>query len=148
MSEPEKQTTKPEGRHRYIQWIVAIAVGVVLSLLAFQRVTDPEPARQKLIEEGVVMEARLLLTSYVLPGGELQLVDPLAPDRKIGKVYIWPLDDGWEVSGYYRRNAQDPWHPFLMNLDAESSLTSLAVKDSNERLIGMSAQDPNFSAVP
>ena len=148
MSEPEKQNTKPEGGHKYMQWIVAIAIGIILSLLAFQRATDPEPARRKAIEEGVVMEARLLLTSYVLPGGELQLVDPLAPDRKIGKVYIWPVDDGWEVSGYYRRNAQDPWHPFLMNLDAASSLTSLAVKDSNERLIGMSAQDPSFSAVP
>ena len=94
------------------------------------------------------MEARLHLVSYVLPGGELQLVDPLAPDRKVGKTYIWPVDDGWEVSGFYRRSAQDPWHPFLMSLDASSALTSLAVKDSNERLIGMSAQDPNFSAVP
>ena len=148
MSESEKQNKQPAGKHRYMQWVVAIAVGIILSLLVFDRATDPEPTRQKAIEEAIVLEARQLLLSYVLPGGELQLVDPLAPDRKVGKVYIWPIDKGWEVSGYYRRDEQDPWHPFLMNLDASSELTSLAVKDRNERLIGMSAQDPKFSAVP
>ena len=148
MPETESQNEQPAGKHRYMQWIVAIAVGIMLSLMVFDRATDPEPALQKAIEETVVLEARLLLLSYVLPGGELQLVDPLAPDRKVGKVYIWPDDNGWEVSGYYRRDEQDPWHPFLMNLDASSELTSLAVKDRNERLIGMSSQDPKFSAVP
>jgi hypothetical protein len=148
MPETESQNKQPPGKHRYMQWIVAIAVGVMLSLLVFDRATDPEPTRRKAIEEAVVLEARLLLLSYVLPGGELQLVDPLAPDRKVGKVYIWPDDNGWEVSGYYRRDEQDPWHPFLMILDASSELTSLAVKDRNERLIGMSARDPKFSAVP
>ena len=148
MSETTKQGRPPSTKHRYMRWIVAIAVGVMLSLLAFQRSTDPEPTRQKAEQEAVVRGARLHLISYVLPGGELQLVDPLAPDRKVGKTYIWPIDDGWEVSGYYRRDAQDPWHPFLMSLDSAAELTSLAVKDSNERLIGMSAQDLNFSAVP
>ena len=148
MPETENQNKQPAGKHRYMQWVVAIAVGIMLSLLVFERATDPEPALQKAIQESVVLEARLFLLSYVLPGGELQLVDPLAPDRKVGKVYIWPVDNGWEVSGYYRRDEQDPWHPFLMNLNASSELTSLAVKDRNERLIGMSAQDPKFSAVP
>ena len=148
MSETTKQGGPPATRHRYMQWVVAIVVGVILSLMAFQRSTDPEPARQRAHEENVVRAARLHLISYVSPGGELQLVDPLAPDRKVGKTYIWPADSGWEVSGYYRRDPQDPWHPFLMSLDASSALTSLAVKDSNERLIGMSVQDPNFSAVP
>jgi hypothetical protein len=148
MSEPVNKKRKPAPRHSYMQWIVAIAVGVIVSLLVFERVTDPEPTLQKVIEEAVVMEARLLLLSYVLPGGELQLVDPLAPDRKVGKTYIWPVESGWEVSGFYRRDQQDRWHPFLMNLDASSQLTLLAVQDSNERLIGMSARDPKFSAVP
>ncbi len=134
--------------HRYLQWLVAITVGVVIWFVVFERATDPEPARQKAIEEAVVYEARLLLVSYVSPGGELQVVDPLAPDRTVGKTYIWPNGDGWEVSGYYRRNAQDPWHPYLMTLDASTALSSLAVKDRNDRLIGMSAQDPKFSAVP
>ena len=148
MSETSKQSKKIASKHRYMQWVVAITVGVVLSLIAFERATDPEPTRQKAVEEAVVFESRMLLISYVLPGGELQVVDSLAPDNKVGKSYIWPDGTGWEVSGYYRRDAQDPWHPYLMTLDASSDLLSLAVKDRNERLIGMSAQDPKFSAVP
>jgi hypothetical protein len=148
MPENTDQKSAPTVMHRYFRWVVAIAVGIFLALLAFERATDPEPTRQKALEEEVVREARILLESYVLPGGELQLVDPLSPDRKVGKTYIWPDDNGWEVSGYYRRNAQDPWHPFLMNLDAAAELTSLAVKDRNERIIGLSVQDPKLSAVP
>jgi hypothetical protein len=148
MSDSLKQHKEPPSRHRYLQWVVAITVGVVLSFVVFERTTDPEPARQKEIEEAVVFESRMLLISYVLPGGELQVVDPLAPDRKVGKSYIGPEGDGWEVSGYYRRDVRDPWHPYLITLDASSALISLAVKDRNERLIGMSAQDPRFSAVP
>lgn len=134
--------------HRYTQWIVAISVGLVLALYAYQRSTDPEPTRRKLLEESVVMTSREILTSYVLPGGELQLVDPLAPDRKVGKVYIWPNERGWEVSGHYRRNDSDRWHPYLMQLSEQSELVSLAVKDDNERLLGLSAQDERLSAVP
>jgi len=33
-------------------------------------------------------------------------------------------------------------------LNGEAELVSLAVQDGNDRLIGMSAQDPKFSAVP
>lgn len=146
MSENSKQPAA--NTHRYMQWVVALAVGAFVWFVVFERATDPEPTRQKAIEEVVVYEARLLLVSYVLPGGELQVVDPLAPDSKVGKSYIWPNGDGWEVSGYYRRDAKDPWHPYLINLDATTTMTSLAVKDRNERLIGLSAQDPNFSAVP
>lgn len=134
--------------NRYIRWVVAIGVGVVLSLYAYQIATDPEPERRRVIEEAVVLEARELLGSYVLPGGELQLVDPLSPDRKIGKVYLWPDADGWEVSGFYRRGKNDRWHPYLMSLDSSWRLKSLAVRDSNERLLGMSAQDARFTAVP
>lgn len=135
-------------KHRYIRWFVAIGVGIVLSLFAYEKVTDPEPERRRLIETAVVLDARELLASYVLPGGGLQLVDPLSPNRKIGKTYLWPNAEGWEVSGFYRRNANDRWHPYLMNLDSAAQLKTLAVRDSNERLIGMSAQDPKFSAVP
>lgn len=93
-------------------------------------------------------ESRQILISYVFPEVEMQLVDPLAPDRKVGKSYIWPVEGGWEVSGYYRRDESDHWHPYLMNLDSAFGLRSLAVRDGNQRLIGMSAQDDRFSAVP
>ena len=134
--------------HQYMKWVVAFGVGSLLALWAFQRSTDPEPTRQKVIQEAVVAESRLILKSYVAPGGELHLVDPLAPDHKIGKVYILPSESGWDVSGHYRRNEADQWHPYLLKLDSESRLISLAVKDGNARLIGMSARDEQFSAVP
>jgi len=96
----------------------------------------------------VVLAAREILNSYVIPGGDLQRVDPLSPDRKIGKSYVWPVEGGWDVSGFYRRDDNDNWHPFLMSLDESIELRSLAVRDSNERLMGMSVQDQKFSAVP
>jgi hypothetical protein len=132
----------------WIKWLVAWGVGIALAAFAYRLVTDPQPARQRAAEIGIVLDAREILSSYVLPGGELQLVDPIAPDRKVGKVYIMPDGGNWEVSGFYRRNESDRWHPYLMRLEGDSELLSLAVRDSNERLIGMSAQDERFSAVP
>ncbi len=134
--------------HKVIRPVVALAVGLVLALYAYQRVTDPEPALQKVREEGIVMLARDILQSYVSPGNAIEIVDPVSPARKVGKVYIYPTDDGWELSGYYRRDENDRWHPYLMTLNEEAGLESLAVQDGNDRLIGMSAQDPRFSAVP
>lgn len=133
---------------RIVRWLVAIALGLVLALYAFNRVTDPEPRLQRAREEAVVMTAREILQSYVAPTGQIELVDPLAANRKVGKVYVYPTDTGWDISGHYRRDPGDSWHPFLMSLDLQGELVSLAVKDSHERLIGMSAQDPRFSAVP
>ena len=131
-----------------MKWVVALGVGLVLAFLAFERATDPEPTRQKAAQEAVVVESRVILRSYVDPGTELQLVDPLSPNRKVGKVYIYPNEKGWEVSGHYRRNEFDRWHPYLMQLDPSVQLVTLAVKDDNDRLIGISTQDEKFSAVP
>ncbi len=134
--------------HKVIRPLVALAIGLALALYAYQRVTDPEPGLQKAREETVVMSARDILQSYVSPVNAIEIVDPVSPARKVGKVYIYPTDDGWELSGYYRRDENDRWHPYLMALNGESGLESLAVQDGNDRLIGMSAQDPRFSAVP
>lgn len=134
--------------HPATRWIVAIAIGLAVSLYSFERISDPEPAIQRAREEAAVYAARDILTSYVAPGRDLELVDPLAPDRKVGKVYIYPAGGGWEVSGHYRRDAADSWHPFLIRLDGQDGLVSLAVKDGDERLLAMSAQDPKLSVVP
>ncbi len=134
--------------HKVIRPVVAVTFGLILSLYAYQRVNDPEPARQRAIEEGLVMSARDILGSYVMPGNQIEVVDPLAPDSKVGKVFIAPTSTGWEIAGHYRRDEADPWHPYLMMLDVEGGLESLAVRDGNDRLIGMSAQDPKFSAGP
>ena len=134
--------------HKVVRPLVALTLGLILALYAYQRVTDPAPGLQRAREEAVVMSARDILQSYVAPGGNLEIVDPVSPNRKVGKDYIYPDGEDWEVSGHYRRDEHDPWHPYLMSLDSEAGLKSLAVRDANDRLIGMSAQDPRFSAVP
>jgi hypothetical protein len=103
-----------ERHHRIIRLVIAFAVGILLALYSFERISDPEPARQRAREEAIVMSAREILKSYVPAEGEIEIADPLAPNRIAGKVYIYPAENGWEVSGHYRRNASDRWHPFLI----------------------------------
>ncbi len=134
--------------HKVVRPLLAFTLGLIVALYAYQRVTDPEPRLQRAREEAVVMSARNILLSYVAPGGDLEIVDPVSPNRKVGKVYIYPAGGGWEVSGHYRRDEDHAWHPFLMSLNVEAGLESLAVRDANDRLIGLSSQDSKFSAVP
>ncbi|MGH8222597.1 MAG: hypothetical protein ACREQZ_06455 [Woeseiaceae bacterium] len=134
--------------HRVLRWVVAFGVGLGLALYALQRISDPEPRLQRVREEAVVRAAREILSRYVAPVGELEIVDPLAPDRKVGKSFIYPTDSGWELSGHYRRGEGDAWHPYLIRLDEAAELESLAVRDDHDRLIGLSVTDPRFSAVP
>ncbi len=131
--------------HRIIRPVVAFSVGIVLALYAFERISDPGPARQRAWEEAVVFSAREILKSYVPADGEIEIVDPLAPNRVAGKVYIYPADNGWEVSGYYRRNESDRWHPFLMSLSEKVELVSLSVRDADEKLAAAADDDPKFS---
>ena len=134
--------------HRIVQWVVALAVGVFLALVAYQRATDPEPAAVKAFEEQLVTESRLHLTDIVLPGGTLQIVDPLAPDRLIGKTYVWPNEAGWQVSGHYRRDPGDTWHPYLMQFDANRNLLSVGLKDSDAALAQRAAEDKRIKITP
>ena len=131
--------------HRIIRPVVAFAVGIVLALYTFERISDPEPARQRAQEEAVVISAREILKSYVAADREIEIADSLAPNRVAGKVYIYPTDNGWEVSGYYRRNEADHWHPFLMSLNANVELLSLSVRDNDENLGTAADDDPKFS---
>ncbi len=131
--------------HRIIRPVIAFSVGIVLALYAFERISDPEPARQRAREEAVVISAREILKSYVPADGEIEIADPLAPNRVAGKVYIYPTDNGWEVSGYYRRSESDRWHPFLISLNANIDLVSLSVRDADEKLGAAADDDPRFS---
>jgi len=134
--------------HRVLRWVLAFAAGVILALYSFERITDLEPRIQRAREEAAVLEARVILQGFVSGGNEVELVDPLQTNRKVGKVYIYPSESGWEVSGHYRRDAGDAWHPYLMRLDPQLQLVSLAVRDGDARLISLSAADSRFSAVP
>ena len=131
--------------HRIIRPVVAFSVGIVLALYAFERISDPEPARQRAREEAVVISAREILKSYVPVDGEIEIADPLAPNRVAGKVYIYPTDNGWEVSGHYRRNESERWHPFLMSLNANIDLLSLSVRDNDEKMAVAADNDAKFS---
>jgi hypothetical protein len=133
--------------HGIIRWVVALGIGVMLSLYAFERISDPEPTVQRAREETVVLGARQILQHYVAPRGPLEISDPLARNRDAGKVYVYPADGGWEVSGHYRRSARDPWHPFLMSLDQNIKLRSLSVNDNNRGMADLASTDSKFSAV-
>lgn len=134
--------------HRIIRLVIAFAIGIVLALYSFERISDPDPALQRAREEAVVLSAREMLKSLVSADAGIAIVDPLATDRSIGKAYIYPTQKGWEVSGHYRRLGTDRWHPFLMSLDSNVQLVSLSVRDDNEKLIAAATQNPKLSVSP
>jgi hypothetical protein len=144
----EKRGVPASLVHRIARLAFALGVGVVLALYAYQRVTDPEPAIRRAEEEAVVRAARDILREYVGTARKLRIVDPVSPDRKVGKSYIYPIDSGWEVSGHYRRSDADRWHAFLMALHPDATLATLYVKDSPGRFPTDVRQDPKFTAEP
>lgn len=130
---------------RVLRLAVAFAVGFAIAFYAYRWVTDPERALQRAREESVVQHARMILTQYVGGADDLQLVDPLAPDRKVGKVFIYPVDAGWQVSGYYRRDDRDGWHPWLMDLDVRMNLVHLSIQDDDNALRRAAERDAKLS---
>jgi len=114
--------------HQITRLIFAFGIGIVVAVFAYRWIIDPAPRAERVMQESVVAAARNLL-EQTLEIGTLEVVDPLAPDRKIGKTYVFPAAQGWEVSGYYRRDDIDLWHPYLMTLDDSLQLTHLKVSD-------------------
>jgi hypothetical protein len=115
--------------HRVGRSLFALAVGLVVFGLAYRWITDPVPRAQREAEERAVLAARDALGSRI-GGRDLEIVDPLLPNRKLGKVYVYAEGPGWAVSGFYRRDDADPWHPYLIYLDQDLSLHSLKVEDT------------------
>lgn len=141
--------------HKVMRMVVAVSVGIFLALFSYQKITDQEPGSVRAQEEAAVLAGRAILREFVASQAEIEIIDPLAPSRVIGKVYIYPADPGWELSGFYRRKRprsgaepNDRWHPYLMLLDADLALLSLAVKDGDSQLGAMAASDPRFSVDP
>ena len=135
------------AKHRPGGIIFAIIVGLIVATLSYRWLVDQAPREQRLREIQVVEQARASLREIV--GVEaLKIVDPLEPDRKIGKVYIYPATDGWEVSGYYRRDDTDLWHPWLMQLDAELKMERLRISDQDATLIERARPDPRIEVLP
>ncbi|MGB5630509.1 MAG: hypothetical protein WBM57_14160 [Woeseiaceae bacterium] len=115
--------------HRIGQSLFALAVGLAVAVFAYQWITDPAPREQRQVEERAVLASRDLLVSAV-GVSSLEIIDPLAPNRKVGKVYIYAEEPGWAVSGYYRRDEDDRWHPYLLSMTADLELHALKTEDA------------------
>jgi len=131
--------------HRVGRILFALVVGVVVFFASYRWITDPGPRATRAAQEEAVRSARAALVE-VLDAGELEIVDPLAPNRKVGKVYVYPEPPGWAVSGYYRRGEQDRWHPYLLTLDETLSLAHLKVQDP--LLVKRAEADPRLETSP
>jgi hypothetical protein len=114
--------------HRIARILFACAVGMLVAVAAHRWITDPARRQERMQEHAAVVSARTELR-FTVDAVELEIIDPLAPSRKVGKAFVYRRDDGWQVSGYYRRSPGDRWHPFLMSLDAGHGMTHLRVRD-------------------
>jgi hypothetical protein len=133
--------------HRIGRAVFALVVGLLVALASYQWITNPEGRVERALQETVVEASRGHLLS-VVGSAPLEIVDPLSPNRKAGKVYVYPEGDNWAVSGYYRRDENDRWHPYLMMLTADLSLSFLKLKDRDQRLIERAAKDPQLEISP
>jgi len=115
--------------HRVGRSLFALGVGIVVAILAFQWITDPAPRAQRAAEEQAVQASRELLQGAV-GVSDLEIVDPLSPNRKVGKVYIYAEEPGWAISGHYRRDEDDRWHPYLMHVTAGLEMHALKADDA------------------
>jgi len=136
---------RDKTKHRVGRLLFGFGVGFLVAYLAFRWVADPGPRIERQLQETVVTTSRGLL-SVTLSLKDLEIVDPVAPNRKVGKTYVYRADDGWEVSGYYRRNDRDLWHPYLIVLDGEHTLRHLKVSDT--ALLDRQGEDPLLEILP
>jgi len=123
--------------------LFGIGVGLLVAFMSYQWITNPAPRAERELEEAVVRDAR---NHLIVQLGMNKIVDPLAPNRKIGKSYVYRANPGWEVSGYYRRDEDDRWHAFLMSLDDARNVTHLKVQDSE--LAERASEDPMLEVSP
>ena len=131
--------------HRIGRVVFGLAVGLMVAVFAYQWITNPQPRAARAEEERVVGVARTRLTEAV-GADTLEIVDPLAPNRKVGKTYVYAEPPGWAVSGYYRRDAGDRWHPYLITLDESLEFVRLKVQDS--QLEGRARSEPRLEVIP
>jgi hypothetical protein len=133
--------------HRIGKSVFAIFVGLMVAGIAYQWITNPDGREQRVIQVAVVEAARAEL-ELVIEAEALEIVDPLSPNRKVGKVYVYPEGDSWAVSGFYRRGEKDRWHPYLMTLEADHSLAFLKLKDRNPQLLERAESDSLLEISP
>jgi len=106
--------------------VFALSVGLALAWFAYQSKPTPEQRAARQVEEAMVMRAREAVRRDLSAGGEaVQIVDPLNTNRAAGKSYVYPVEDGYEVSGYFRRGPGEFWMPWIVRLDGDGKLVEL-----------------------
>ena len=131
--------------HRAGRIVFSLGIGLIVAVFAYRWIMDTAPRAERQLQEMVVASSRDLLEE-TLGLGRLEIVDALAPDRKVGKAYVYRTADGWELSGYYRRHENDLWHPYLMTLDSSEAMTHLKISDPN--LLDRATDDPALEVLP
>jgi hypothetical protein len=133
--------------HRAGSAVFALLIGLLVAWLSYQWVTNPAGREERTLQVAVVESARALIAT-VIDAETLEIVDPVSPQRKVGKVYVYREGEDWAVSGYYRREAGDRWHPYLMLLRADHSLISLKLQDKSPQLQKRAESDPLLEISP
>ncbi len=131
--------------HRIGRIVFGLGIGLIVAIFAYRWIVDPAPRAERELQESVVATSRDLLVEK-LAIGDIEIVDAIAPDRKVGKTYVYRADQGWEVSGYYRRSEIDLWHPYLMLLDGSTALIHLKISDG--ALLDRATDDTALEVLP
>lgn len=131
--------------HRILRLAFAFSVGLLVAFSVYRWISDTDRSARRAIEESVVLEGRRILQSLLDDRGDLQISDALDRVRAAGKAYVFPVPDGWELSGHYRRGGELRWHPYLMKLDSNAALRSLAIEDDDPVLVQRAADEPRLS---
>ena len=110
------------------QIIFALTVGFLAATSVYFSSTSPDITIQRESEEAVIKQSEKLFMTILKMPNTTQIIHPLNPDRDVGKSYIYPLDGDWQISGFYRRNQNEEWRAWLINLDNSLKLIDLRVQ--------------------
>ncbi len=110
------------------QKVFAVIIGLTVSYFSYEWAVNPEPRLQRQKEEKIVIKSRRSFLHLLELTEKTRIIDPLNPDRKVGKTYLSPSDSGWQISGYFRRNEDERWRPWLMSLDNELNVIELRLQ--------------------
>ena len=110
------------------QIIFALTVGFLASTSVYFSSTSPDITIVREREEAVIQQSEKLFITILQMPNTTQIIHPLNPDRDVGKSYVYPLDGGWQISGFYRRNQNEEWRAWLINLDKSLKLIDLRVQ--------------------
>lgn len=124
--------------------LFAVSIGLLLAWYSYQRINDPRPGLERQQQENLVLEARAELRRVLRLDDLAEIVDPLAPNRVAGRVYIFTEGEEWQVSGYYRRSQEAEWLPWLMLLDTDGSLLELKVPATDPMAARLAAEEPRI----